>query len=314
MELVGTARNTVPIGAQTGAFAGADGMRLRYAWWRSALKGWKGTVCIFPGRGEYIEKYFETVADLRRRAFTVAAMDWRGQGGSDRLLKNPRKGHVEDFADYDRDVARFMEEVVLPDCPPPYFAIGHSMGGHILLRSACRRDCWFDRMVLVGPMLQIAALPMPAPICSAISEIASYAGFGEMFVPGGKSVAVEELPFENNVLTTDEGRFYRNQAVLEIAPELGIGSPTVGWLRAALSSISAMNEPDFPPQVHVPTLLIAAANDRVVSNRAIEDMSALLKAGSQIVIRGAQHEILQEQDGIREQFWAAFDAFIPGTR
>lgn len=314
MELVGTARNTVPIGAETGQLTGVDDRQLRYAWWRSALKGWKGTVCIFPGRGEFIEKYYETIADLRRRAFSVAIMDWRGQGGSDRLLGNARKGHVEDFADYDSDVARFMEHIVLPDCPPPYFAIGHSMGGHIMLRAACRRDCWFDRMVLVAPMLRIAALPMPAPVCSGLAEVASYLGFGEAFVPGGKSIAVEEMDYENNVLTTDEGRFMRNQAVLDVAPELAVGSPTIGWLRAALASISAMNEPDFPPRVHVPTLLIAAANDRVVSNRAIEEMSALLKAGSQIVIRGAQHEILQEQDEIREQFWAAFDAFVPGTR
>ena len=29
---------------------------------------------------------------------------------------------------------------------------------------------------------------------------------------------------------------------------------------------------------------------------------------------GAEHEVLMERDAVREQFWAAFDAFIPGTR
>ena len=28
---------------------------------------------------------------------------------------------------------------------------------------------------------------------------------------------------------------------------------------------------------------------------------------------GAKHLILQEQDHYRGQFWAAFDAFVPGT-
>jgi lysophospholipase len=28
------------------------------------------------------------------------------------------------------------------------------------------------------------------------------------------------------------------------------------------------------------------------------------------VLRGSRHEILQERDVIREQFWAAFDAFV----
>ena len=31
------------------------------------------------------------------------------------------------------------------------------------------------------------------------------------------------------------------------------------------------------------------------------------------MIAGAKHEILQEQDRYRAQFWAAFDAFVPGT-
>ena len=43
-----------------------------------------------------------------------------------------------------------MTQIVLPDCPPPYFALAHSMGANILLRAACHRDCWFDRMVLDG--------------------------------------------------------------------------------------------------------------------------------------------------------------------
>ena len=58
--------------------------------------------------------------------------------------------------------------------------------------------------------------------------------------------------------------------------------------------------------------MFAAANDQVVDGRAIEELAAQLKAGAQIVIEGAQHEILQERDELREQFWAEFDAFIPG--
>jgi lysophospholipase len=38
-----------------------------------------------------------------------------------------------------------------------------------------------------------------------------------------------------------------------------------------------------------------------------------LRAGSHLVIAGSKHEILQEQDRYRGQFWAAFDAFVPGT-
>jgi lysophospholipase len=38
-----------------------------------------------------------------------------------------------------------------------------------------------------------------------------------------------------------------------------------------------------------------------------------LLAGRHLILPGAKHEILQEQDQMRAQFWAAFDAFVPGT-
>ena len=60
-------------------------------------------------------------------------------------------------------------------------------------------------------------------------------------------------------------------------------------------------------------LLLAASNDTVVSTPAIEEFAYHLRAGSHLVIAGAKHEILQEQDRYRAQFWAAFDAFVPGT-
>ncbi len=113
---------------------------MRFARWEATRGPARGTVCLFQGRGEFIEKYFEVVADLRRRGFAVATMDWRGQGGSERLLSNPRKGHVRSFADFDQDLAAFMKEIVLPDCPPPYIAMAHSMGGHILLRNATHAE------------------------------------------------------------------------------------------------------------------------------------------------------------------------------
>ena len=112
-------------------------------------------MCIFQGRGEWIEKYFETVRDLRARGFAVATLDWRGQGLSDRALSDRRKGYVRDFSEYDTDLETFMREIVLPDCPPPLFAIGHSTGATVLIRAAYRGHRWFDRMVLIAPLIAL---------------------------------------------------------------------------------------------------------------------------------------------------------------
>ena len=69
---------------------------------------------LLNGQTEFIEKYFEVIDDLRARGFSVVTMDWRGQGGSDRLLANPLKAHIADFAQYDEDLAILMREVVAP--------------------------------------------------------------------------------------------------------------------------------------------------------------------------------------------------------
>ena len=312
MDLISVQRNPTPPGATVGALPGYDGIALRYALWEPSASSRKGTVCVFGGRSEYIEKYFETIADLRHRGFFVATMDWRGQGGSARLLRNPRKGHVENFSDYGKDLAIFMREIVLPDCPPPYFALAHSMGGNVLLRAACLKDCWFDRMVLTAPMLRLIDLPFSEPVVARLTEVAMFLGLGDAYIPGGGKRATDEQPFKDNALTSDKTRFMRNVSVIEAAPELAIGSPTIGWVHAALDSMDLTGGFDFPTQVHTPVLMLASGNDTVVDSRAIEELAMQLKAGAQIVIDGAKHEIMQERDGLREQAWAAFDAFIPG--
>ena len=121
MKLVSIPANPAPEDAVSGTVKTPDGVNLRYARWLPPPSR-KGTVCLFQGRAEFIEKYFETVRDLRARGFAVATIDWRGQGLSDRVLADRQRGHVRDFYQYGIDLDSFMEQVVLPDCPPPIFA------------------------------------------------------------------------------------------------------------------------------------------------------------------------------------------------
>src|SRR5438132_11687117 len=162
MTLVSIPANPVPDDVVTGTLKTPDGVALRFARW-APPPGRKGTVCLFQGRAEYIEKYFETVRDLRARGFAVATLDWRGQGLSDRALHNPRKGYVRNFSQYQIDLETFINEVVLPDCPPPLFALGQSMGATILLRAAYAGHRWFDRTVLLAPMIALPGMRRLAP-------------------------------------------------------------------------------------------------------------------------------------------------------
>ena len=72
MELVALAKNPVPSGAIAGAFR-SDKLRLRFARWEPTRGPSRGTVCLFQGRGEFIEKYFEVIADRDAIAKAIAA-------------------------------------------------------------------------------------------------------------------------------------------------------------------------------------------------------------------------------------------------
>jgi lysophospholipase len=313
MELFATDSNPVPRGAITGAIKAPDGVELRYARWRPTGRNALGTVCLFHGRSECIEKYFETVNDLRRRGFAVATFDWRGQGASQRLLRSPRKGHIDSFAAYDRDLETFMQQVALPDCPPPHYALAHSTGGLICLRGVHSGRVRFTRMVLSAPLLGLPPGRLSQKNAYRMAALFTALGFGEMQVSEKYATPIERMPFEGNDLSSDPARYARNAEIVRSAPQLAIGPPTYAWLYAACRAIAEASDPDFGPSIKVPILIVAAALDRVVSVKAIEQLAGELRAGSHLVIAGAQHEILQERDFIREQFWAAFDAFVPGS-
>ena len=69
----------------------------------------------------------------------------------------------------------------------------------------------------------------------------------------------------------------------------------------------------YAANIRQPILLIGAGRDGVVSTQAIENFAIRLRAGSHLIVSGAEHEMLMEHDRYRGQFWAAFDAFVPGT-
>ena len=312
MELFALARNPVPSGAVVGEFKGHDGAVMRYARFQATRGPRQGTVCIFTGRAEFIEKYFEVIADLRRRGFAAAIMDWRGQGRSDRALADRDKGYVDDFATYDRDLATFMREIVLPDCPPPYIALGHSMGGNIMLRNAGAPGSWFSRMVLCSPMIELHPSQLGAPVWAARSyaELGCLQGLRTRYVHGAHDWRENKMPFEDNFLTSDRERYMRNKGLAEAAPELTIGGQTIGWLRAALRSMALVGDPAFARRVGLPILFFIAGKDRIVSQAAIEDFSARVKSGTHVILSDSRHEILQETDDVRGRFWAAFDAYL----
>jgi lysophospholipase len=287
-----------------------DAAQLRFASWRPTVKPVRGTVVVVQGRAEFIERYSETIAELRRRGFHVLAFDWRGQGGSQRFVRRHRKGHVGRLRHYEHDLALAMSQM-RANLPAPYFVLAHSMGAALCLDAARRDELPVARLVTLAPMLGIALVERPRA-ASALASVLFWLGLGKSFVPGGGDTAIATKPFEGNRLTGDAARYARNGALSARARHLSIGDPTVAWVRAAFRLMARLNGPSAARDVRVPTLVIAAGRDPVVSTPAIERFAARLKTGAALVLPTARHEILMETDEIRARFWAAFDAFVPG--
>lgn len=311
-ELFETEGNPIPERAVTGRLTMRDGVSIRYARFAAGGRPLKGTVIIVTGRNEYIEKYFETIRDLSERGLGTLIFDLRGQGLSDRLIDDPARGYVRDLGQYVGDLEEVFLNVGLPDCRAPFFLLGHSLGSLVALMAAPAMVNRVRRIVLLAPLLGYPQLPVSIETLRRVTGALHRLGLGRTYMSRVRDPRAA-VPFAVNKLTTDHARYERNLILRRLHPELGLAGPTASWIYATCRAIEQVQEPDFLARVNVPTLILAAGADEVVSNQAIERLAVRLRAGSLITIDGARHELLQESDLYREQVLAAFDAFVPGT-
>lgn len=287
-------------------FRGVGDVRLRAALFPALVSEPRGSVIVSPGRTEPIEKYFEVVEDLRRRGFTVLVHDWRGQGLSHRLLADRRLGHAAGAADFLNDY-RILLDVFAARLPTPWIAMGHSMGGCLTLLALARGERRFSAAILSAPMLGLKTGAIPLSVGRLLGAAARRVGMGgRPFQSGGS----DDAPFEANMLTHDRARYERAAAQVAANPDLGLGSPTWGWIDFAFSATVELQTGPGVMAITAPVTVVAAGEDRLVDNVAAKRVAARMPKGRFIEIAGAYHEILQETDAMRAAFWTAFDALI----
>ncbi|MDF1607876.1 alpha/beta hydrolase [Hoeflea sp. YIM 152468] len=299
--------NPVPGNHVAGWFESVGGKRLRYAIFRSDIPVARGTVVLLQGRNECIEKYFETIRHFTDRGLWVATFDWRGQGLSERLSKNPRGGDVRRFADFESDLSVFLETIVLPDARLPFCLVAHSMGALVALSMAPRLANRIERMVLLAPFIELSNQLVSTWSIRLITRLLRMTGFGRL-ASGRDRFPV---PFADNLLTSDIDRFTRNQALHMAHPELRLAPPSARWINEMLAAMDRVTRFEHLDQIKVPTVLIGAGDDKIVAPQAIESLGNRFRAGRAIMVDGARHELLQEADRYRIPTLAAIDAFIP---
>ena len=309
MKLFPSTENKAPPNVHCIEVLTQTGIKLRASF--AVPKQAKGTVFILQGRAEFVERYFEVMNDLIRRGFAVATFDWRGQGGSQRLLKDSSLGHITNFADYDADIDAIYSRVLVAHCPKPYYGLAHSTGGHMMLR-ALRGKKWLERTVITSPLMGMHFKPWPEPVARGLAWMAKASGLGALPLPGIPTQPVQSWKYENNPLTSDRKRWDRDAATLVAHPELGTGAPTYAWLRGAIDSIDELQTWPKDRGPSCQTLIVMAGQDRVVNNVGTIRFLNRAPGFSSLTIADSRHEILNEKPEIRERFLAAFDAFIQG--
>ncbi len=300
-----------------------DRRQLRAGVWELPEGAARRGICVLlNGHTEFLEKYGEVAGELCARGFHVVSLDWRGQGASERQVYGNRAGHVGQFEEYDLDLSALLLQTVEPfqrtlAAPLPVMALGHSMGAHILLRQLHEHPRRFVCAVLGAPMIEISTGSHSVTMVALMTALMNLYRPSKRFVFGLEERDPLDLRFEDNVVTSDRGRFERNQDLLRKQPFLRINGPTFGWLGAAFRSMRRMRGKGYAEEITTPLLVFGAGQDAVVHSDAIRSFCQRLPNARYVEIEAARHEILQETDEIRHQVWSEFDAFtaihIPGA-
>lgn len=297
-----------PEGQETRWLIAADGVRIRAAFWR---QGAKGTVLLFPGRTEYVEKYGPAAGEFARRGYAMVTLDWRGQGLADRLLADRMTGHVGQFRDYQHDVAAMLALACAEGLPEPYFLVAHSMGGSIGLRALCE-GLAVRAVVFSAPMWGIHIHPALRPAAWVLSTISRPCRLGHLYAPGTlPETYVLAAPFTGNMLTRDPAMYEFMRRQVTAHPALALGGPSLHWLNEALRDCLDLGR---RPSPKLACYTFLGGLERVVDTSAVHARMAGWAGGRLDFVQGAEHEAMMETPAVRARFYDQAAALFDGAR
>ena len=294
-------RRAIPADARFSSWQAADGWTYRTLERRQpGTESPRGSLLFAGGRGDFIEKYLEIHDHWMRRGWNVTAFDWRGQGASQ---GEKLGGWVDRFETLVGDLAGLIH-AWKAETPAPHVVVGHSMGGHVLLRTLADRHPALDAAVLVAPMLAINSAPIPAFAAEWMASLFSAFGWSRQPATPPAPGALRQAN-----LTGCPERYSDELWWWEKQPAFNLGPPTWGWLKAAYASSAALT-PAKLAAVDTPVLLIGTERDRLVSPDAIRVAASRLPNAELLMLKDSAHEILRERDSVRLEALARIDAFL----
>ncbi|OYY72476.1 alpha/beta fold hydrolase [Sphingomonas sp. 28-63-12] len=300
-------RRAIPAAARITRWTASDGWSFRRFDWPADGTP-RGSILFEGGRGDIFEKYLELFAHWHSQGWAVTWLDWRGQAGSGRLTANAQVGDIDSFSTYIADFKEFYD-VWSAQAAGRKILMGHSMGGHLVLRAAVEGVVRADALVLVAPMLGLrnafgAALgERIARLIGGIGNASRQAWKGNE-KPGG-------LDTRQALLTHDPDRYADEIWWQEAKPDIVTGPPSWRWVIEAFASTRQLRADSRLKLMRIPTLMLVPMADQLVDARAAVAVGAklpdcrVLRFGKE-----AAHEVLREVDSVRNRAIGEIDIFL----
>lgn len=187
--------------------------------------------------------------------------------------------------------------------------LGHSMGGHLLLRALVEGAARPDAAVLIAPMLGLHS-PLGATLGERLARVLG--GVGNAARPawrGNERPATTET--RQALLTKDTDRYEDEIFWQSSKPELLLGPPSWRWVIEAFASTRRLSVDPRLKTLDVPLLFVVADDDKLVDPKAALKIAAKVP-DARVVRFGKEsaHEILREADPVRNRAIGEIDIFL----
>ena len=297
----------MPEGWQWQTHRAIDGVVLRWGQ-GPAVEAAKARIVVLPGFTGTLEQYGEHLTRLQAMGYEVAGLDLRGQGGSQRLLKNPEKPWVDDFSTYVQDVADFLN-TRFKRSDKPLILWGTSFGGHVAYRVAGEHQTQTDGLFLIAPAFRPHTSPFSYKTAKWLVNGARWLGKSKFYAPGQDNWFPWDPTFSKpDYCGSYPKRLYIRDAMFVRQPELRVGTATNQWLAELMESGEYVQEPDYAQQIRVPVQMVLATADELIVTEVAEQVCTNTPGCVSERIPRTQHCLQLERDAVLEDIYAAMES------
>ncbi|GLB59628.1 alpha/beta hydrolase [Cytobacillus sp. NCCP-133] len=241
-----------------------------------------GTVILLHGYLDHVGVLKNTIQHLNHYQYRVISYDLQGHG-----LSGGEAASVKSFSDYVETLEKLMSKTK-QEIPGPFYGIGHSTGGAILINYVLtRRESHFKKMILVAPLVR------------SHHWYLSKIGFYLMKpVPFVKKV---HRKFRDNSSDKQFTSFIKNDPLQPRAIPVEWVSSLIHWNK----EIQTLNP------ATIETLVVQGTNDQTVDWEYNMDFIESKFSHTKVkLIKNGRHHLLNEKPIIRDQVFEEVVSFL----